>query len=189
MLDSDGRRIVELPSKEVVVENLQFSPLERKIYDQIYSTAKRKFDRLSAKGLVRKNYTHILAMLMRLRRAVLHPSLVITDEGRALSPDADGPIDVNDMIKRFAEGGNTARGDNQTSFAEEVLANLADAEAAECPICLDVMEIPMIIPGCLHQCCRDCILAFLATCEEKGEESRCPTCSHCPVAVSHTHFS
>lgn len=82
MRDTDGNKIVELPTKEVkpngvrsyiyslslvqvVVEHLEFSPLERKIYDQIYITAKRRFERLNAKGLVSRNYTHILAMLMR----------------------------------------------------------------------------------------------------------------------------
>lgn len=48
-----------------MVENLEFSPLERKIYDSIYTSAKRNFEQLNAKGLVGKNYTHILAMLMR----------------------------------------------------------------------------------------------------------------------------
>jgi DNA repair protein RAD5 len=83
MRDTDGNKIVELPPKEVrrsnqlkeasnndvtyqiVVEELEFSPLERKIYDSIYTSAKRNFERLNAKGLVSKNYTHILAMLMR----------------------------------------------------------------------------------------------------------------------------
>ena len=51
--------------RQVVVENLEFSPLERKIYDSMYTDAKKNFDRLNAKGLVGKNYTHILAMLMR----------------------------------------------------------------------------------------------------------------------------
>lgn len=50
---------------EVTIENLEFSPLERKIYDSMYTDAKKNFDRLSAKGLIGKNYTHILAMLMR----------------------------------------------------------------------------------------------------------------------------
>ena len=50
---------------EVTVETLEFSPLERKIYDSMYTDAKKNFDRLNAKGLVGKNYTHILAMLMR----------------------------------------------------------------------------------------------------------------------------
>jgi DNA repair protein RAD5 len=86
MKDSDGRPIVELPGKEarvlrryaplnttyqmthiaqVVVETLQFSPLERSIYDSLFRVAKSSFDDLNAKGLVGKRYTHILAMLMR----------------------------------------------------------------------------------------------------------------------------
>lgn len=51
--------------KQTIVEELEFSPLERKIYDSMYSNAKKDFDRLNASGLVGKNYTHILAMLMR----------------------------------------------------------------------------------------------------------------------------
>ncbi|KAF8079094.1 DNA repair protein RAD5 [Lyophyllum atratum] len=184
MRDTDGNMIVELPTKEVAVEMLEFSPLERKIYDQIYTSAKRNFETLNAKGLVGRNYTHILAMLMRLRRAVLHPNLVLTaDDERALSPDGDGTIDVNDLIRRFAATESGMEGSNN-AFAEEVLANLADAEAEECPICMDVMETPMIIPGCMHQCCKDCILAYLANCEERREESRCPTCSRGPIKAS-----
>jgi DNA repair protein RAD5 len=47
------------------MENLEFTPLERKIYDSIYTSVKKDYERLNAKGLVGKNYTHILAMLMR----------------------------------------------------------------------------------------------------------------------------
>jgi len=81
MLDTDGNKIVELPPKEVsmwfvrfpaclnifqvIVDYLEFSPLERKIYDSIFFDAKKDFEQLTAKGLVNKNYTHILALLMR----------------------------------------------------------------------------------------------------------------------------
>ncbi|TFK41996.1 DNA repair protein RAD5 [Crucibulum laeve] len=180
MLDVDGKKIVDLPPKEVTVENLEFSPLERKIYDSIYHSAKRNFDQLNAKGLVSKNYTHILAMLMRLRRAVLHPNLVLTaDDERALSPSGDGIVDVNDLIKRFVQDEGSEGSSN--TFAETVLANLADDDTAECPICMDVMDTPTVVPNCMHQCCKDCILAHLATCEEKGNEPRCPTCGSGPV--------
>jgi len=54
-------------TSQVIVEELEFSPLERKIYDSLYLTVKRNFEQLDAKGLVGKNYTHILAMLMRYR--------------------------------------------------------------------------------------------------------------------------
>jgi len=49
---------------------------------------------------------------------------------------------------------------------------------------LDVMETPMMISECMHQCCKDCILAHLATCEERGEEPRCPICSRGPIKAS-----
>jgi DNA repair protein RAD5 len=82
MLDTNGKRIVELPQKEVrrtvlahrwltltflqvTVEYLEFSSLERKIYNSLFNSAKRDFQQLDAKGLIGKNYTHILAMLMR----------------------------------------------------------------------------------------------------------------------------
>lgn len=65
MRDNSGKRIVELPAKEITVDTLHFTPAEQKIYDSIYNAAKRNFDQLNAKGLVGKNYTHILAMIMR----------------------------------------------------------------------------------------------------------------------------
>ncbi|KAG7099770.1 hypothetical protein E1B28_001582 [Marasmius oreades] len=181
MRDEDGKRIVELPSKEVKIELLEFSPAERKIYDSIYSSVKRNFDSLNAKGLLSKNYTNILAMIMKLRRAVLHPSLVLDEGGRALSPTGDGTVDVNELIKKFSE--DQSAGDDETSnvFAETVLVNLHEDETAECPICLDVMDMPMVIPECMHQCCKDCIMMYIATCETKGEETKCPNCSRGPI--------
>ncbi|KAJ8453572.1 hypothetical protein ONZ45_g19661 [Pleurotus djamor] len=100
--DSDGKPIVDLPPKHVTVEALNFSSLERKLYDSIYITAKKNFDQLNAKGLVTKNYTHILAMLMRLRRAVLHPALVLgtSDE---LVAEGDGVFDKEELAQQFTQ--------------------------------------------------------------------------------------
>ncbi|KAI0363760.1 hypothetical protein BV20DRAFT_957615 [Pilatotrama ljubarskyi] len=183
MLDSDGKKIVELPAKEIKIETLEFSPLERKIYDSLYSDAKKDFEHLNSKGLVSRNYTHILAMLMRLRRAVLHPNLVLSGDGAApKAPAGSGAIDVDELIQRFGKGENTT-GDSKV-YAEGVLANLGQEENAECPICFDVMETPVILPDCMHQCCKDCIIAFIESCREKGEQGKCPTCSRGPVQES-----
>ncbi|KAK0198774.1 SNF2 family N-terminal domain-containing protein [Armillaria mellea] len=182
MCDVNGKKIVDLPSKEVVVENLEFSMAERKLYDSIYNSIKRNFDQLSAKGLIGKNYTHILAMLMRLRRAVLHPSLVLSpEEDRALSPSGDGFIEIKDILGAFREDEGSSSGSN--IFAQNALANLGE-DTSECPICMDVMEKPMLIPECMHKCCKDCINMFLATCEEKGQEPGCPTCSRRPIKIN-----
>ncbi|TFK56768.1 hypothetical protein OE88DRAFT_1650222, partial [Heliocybe sulcata] len=178
MLDTDGKRIVDLLPKQVTIDKLEFTAAERKIYDSVYTSAKRNFEDLKARGLLSKNYTHILAMLMRLRRAVLHPSLILPAE-RDGSVEVDDQVDINSMIKEFAEGI-----EDSDAFAKTVLSNLDKSDQVECPLCLDVMDTPMIIPGCLHQCCKDCIVAYIAACEEKSKEVACPTCSQGPFQES-----
>ncbi|KAF8807924.1 DNA repair protein RAD5 [Phlegmacium glaucopus] len=179
MQDNDGNQIVDLPPKKITVEELEFSPLERKIYDSIYLSAKRNFEQLEAKGLVSRNYTHILAMLMRLRRAVLHPNLVLTkDDERALSPSKDSQLDVTDLIKRLAED---RKGSEPSNFAEQFIAGLTGDDNTDCPICFNEIEIPMVIPKCMHQFCKDCIVSHVGICEQKGQSASCPTCLSGPI--------
>ncbi|KAL1748936.1 SNF2 family N-terminal domain-containing protein [Schizophyllum fasciatum] len=182
MRDADGKQIVQLPPKEVQVVELLFSAMERKIYDSIFSTVKKDFDQLSAKGLVGQNYTHILAMLMKLRRAVLHPSLVAAAVAEGPEPSkGDEQMSVDDMIKQFAADGGEDEG--SMAFAENVLAHLSEEDLDECPICLDVMERPMLLPGCFHKCCKDCIIMYITSCEQKGTQTKCPKCSKGPFKV------
>ena len=54
------------------METLEFSVSERKLYDSIYMDVRKKFERLNEKGLINKNYTSILAMLMRYGSRFLH---------------------------------------------------------------------------------------------------------------------
>jgi DNA repair protein RAD5 len=57
-------------------------------------------------------------------------------------------VDIDAMVKRFSENDD---GQDNNVFAEGILANLGEDSHAECPICLDVMQQPMIIPTCMHQ--------------------------------------
>ena len=59
------------------METLEFSVSERKLYDSIYIDVRKKFVRLNEKGLVNKNYTNILAMLMRHVVRFLHMLILI----------------------------------------------------------------------------------------------------------------
>ena len=59
-------------------------------------------------------------------------------------------VDIDAMIKQFAREDCTSVSNRDGAFAEGVLNNLADNDT-ECPICLDVMQSPMIIPACMHQ--------------------------------------
>ncbi|KAJ7640954.1 DNA repair protein RAD5 [Roridomyces roridus] len=185
MQDANGKPIVQLPDKEVTIEYLEFTPMERKIYASLFNSAKRDFQRLDAKGLVGKNYTHILAMLMRLRRAVLHPHLVLSADDERTLPDSDGSLNVNEMIERFANDDDEEGSSNGNVFAQKALENLDLDEAdSECPICTDVMASPMLVPECMHRFCKDCLVSHIGNCEEKGVEAFCPNCSRGPIKES-----
>lgn len=83
-----------------------------------------------------------------LRRAVLHPNLVVPTREESVD-GTEGNVDVEALIKRFEEG-DTSSGDSN-AFADQVLANLAVEDDAECPICFDTMDMPVLIPTCMHQ--------------------------------------
>ena len=54
----DGRRLVELPPKEVVLTKLEFSQDERDIYKAIETQSQIKFNKYLRAGTVLKNYMH-----------------------------------------------------------------------------------------------------------------------------------
>lgn len=216
------------------METLQFSVSERKLYDSIYMDVRKKFERLNEKGLVNKNYTSILAMLMRydlpfphllaqimtqtmcswkprLRRAVLHPHLVMTQEELEELEDSldstDKTVKLEDLVKYESDGATVSK--TNAAFVEETLKSLStkfknqcdEGEGGdECPLCLDVMETPVLIPPCMHKwcvngpvtqirvtdcgwaySCKDCVVNFLETCQEQGKNGVCPVCSSGPV--------
>lgn len=137
---------------------------------------------------------------------MLHPSLVLSEDtgGEGTSDEAaSSSLNVNDMIKQFAQDEDS----DQTgeTYAHTVLKNLSVEVDEECPICMDIMEDPVLIPVCMHKgyvlylhdealtdgishSCKDCISAYLHGRAEKGEEGICPTCSRGPVKVCSKSF-
>jgi hypothetical protein len=109
----------------------------------------------------------------RLRRAVLHPSLVLKDADDVATMTADESfIEVKDLLKSYVDmneqstqskakssGSDTPKTNGESSmkvegnnaYAEDVLANLGQEEMEECPICMDVMQSPVLVPQCMHQ--------------------------------------
>jgi len=119
------------------------------------------------------------------------------DDERALSPSGDSQLNVTDLIKRLAEDGKASESNN---FAEQFIAGLAGDDNADCPICFNEIEIPMVIPKCMHQLCvfyyiayalphqstsscKDCIVSHVGICEQKGQSASCPTCLSGPIKV------
>lgn len=44
------------------------------------------------------------------------------------------------------------------------------------------METAVFLPDCKHHACKDCLIDFLGTLEEKGEEPHCPVCKSGPYS-------
>ncbi|KAG8923262.1 DNA helicase rad5 [Tulasnella sp. 418] len=185
MKDKNGNPIVALPPKEVTTEKLEFSPVERKIYDSIYQDVKTAYNAFSEGGSVGKNMSSILAMLMRLRRAVLHPSLIrakpTTRDESVLSENAKEEPDVNQLIARFSTVEPEDQSSSSKTYPLEVLKRMEELENEECPLCLDKMQDPVLIPDCHHSGCKECIVEHLQNQEEKGQEGFCPVCQRKPV--------
>lgn len=58
-------------------------------------------------------------------------------------------ISVKEIIQQFAERDEVGGSSNE-SYAQNVLSNLRATGTEECPICMDLMEEPMLLPACAH---------------------------------------
>ncbi|GAA6039077.1 hypothetical protein JCM8097_005308 [Rhodosporidiobolus ruineniae] len=211
MKDKDGQPIVPLPPKHVQLVSLDFSPDERAIYSALFRNAKSKFLGYAREGTVLSNVTAIFAILMRLRQAVLHPSLVLkrlkeklNEQGvkkRAASPSEPNGVDELDerdiqrMIERFTKGedlglsvGSGGAGGKAKEVASQAIDDLLEVkdedqvgEGDECPLCLEPFEIPIWMPRCGHSGCKGCVLSHLEDLQNAGEEPRCPICRSGPL--------
>lgn len=129
------------------------------------------------------------------------------EEFETSSTSADGAVKLEDLVKHESDSATTSK--TNAAFVEETLRSLNarsgtqgdEGEARdECPLCLDMIETPVLIPPCMHKwcvnepvrvisgdslartcSCKDCVVTFLETCEEQGRDGVCPICSSCPV--------
>jgi DNA repair protein RAD5 len=128
-----------------------------------------------------------------------------------LSDSSSGAVKLEDLVKHESEGATVSK--TNAAFVEETLRSLNGGSGTqgnggeggeECPLCLDMMETPVLIPPCMHKwcvnglvhlisvrfwkahlawarSCKDCVVNFLETCAEQGKDGMCPICSSGPV--------
>lgn len=157
MRDKDGKPIVALPEKHIDIVHLDFSKDERDIYDALFKNAKSKFLGYAKEGTVLQNVTAIFSILMRLRQAVLHPSLVLkrlkenlrikqaaTNTG---APEEDmGEIEdvaIQRLIERYVAGSADAGSEKAASQVIDEMLEVsgskgAEVDVGECMLCMEV---------------------------------------------------
>lgn len=149
MKDKDGNPIVAIPKKHLKVEHLTLSDEERVIYDALYKNAKSQFLGYAAQGTVLKNVTAIFSILMRLRQAVLHPSLVLGRLASNLaakkklkrSIEEKAEDDDEEIVRKLLVAYNDSTedsGKNSAKIEELMDSDLAECEVSDCIICLEV---------------------------------------------------
>ncbi|KAE8224047.1 hypothetical protein CF319_g2989 [Tilletia indica] len=204
--DRNGNPIAVLPPKTIETQRLNFSPLERQIYDSVFRRARRQYVQLRDQGTLTKNFSFIFAVLMRLRQAVCHPALVTSmtkdddgekaadlkelGSGSSFAPGDGDDDDIEALVARFKEAAGEDAPQIPTAFSRQVLESLKNdavdegEDWDECPICFEVKSGICFIPRCMHKACKECIVGHLDRCKSRGEEPDCPTCRQGPVASS-----
>ncbi|KAL1921399.1 uncharacterized protein VTP21DRAFT_11115 [Calcarisporiella thermophila] len=171
----NGKPILVLPTKEVTLQQDEFTPEERDFYDSLEKQSRLNFEKYVKAGTVMRNYTNILLLLLRLRQAVLHPHLVPEDE--CVVPA--GLLDGHHASGMDGEALEERRRQLVQNMDKEVVRRLISQleESLECPICMDAAQNGHFLPKCGHIFCRECILDYFNTAFSSGEpEKTCPSC-------------
>ncbi|PPQ80470.1 hypothetical protein CVT24_002545 [Panaeolus cyanescens] len=193
----DGKRLIELPPKEIDVTKLEFTEDERSIYTMVEARSQATFNRFLRAGTVLKNYHQVLVLLLRLRQICSHPCL-IQEEVVAFVPRED----VDNSRPELATELTRARRLVSQEFVDEVKAWLknrvlqrmaaekqstdAALEDEDCPICFELMNDTAVFTECKHMFCKDCIHGVIDNphLNGNGNEDNVPACPKCRRAIS-----
>ncbi|KAI0173601.1 SNF2 family N-terminal domain-containing protein [Hypoxylon sp. FL1284] len=136
----DGKPIVELKDKIVVVDYAVFDDDERDFYHALEKHSRVEFSKYCVNGRIGLNYSKILALLLRLRQACCHPHLHLLDV------EVIGPSISDDTMV-----------DTAKTLGPEIIEQVKEAESFQCAACADVRSTMNIIVPCGSYICTPCI--------------------------------
>ncbi|TPX76970.1 hypothetical protein CcCBS67573_g01768 [Chytriomyces confervae] len=169
----DGKPIISLPEKTVELVEVAFTSAEREFYKSLEEKTLLKFNAYLKAGTVMQNYSNVLVLLLRLRQACCHPSLVAQNFSEA-------PQELLDAAEPSKAALDAARNplEDLNPEIQQRLLGMKLKTAYECPICFDAIIDGKILPGCGHVFCGDCISGHVAAVGVNGvgEEKVCPQC-------------
>ncbi|RUP44318.1 SNF2 family N-terminal domain-containing protein [Jimgerdemannia flammicorona] len=171
----DGMPIVTLPTRNVHVTRAQFSDDEVAFYERLEAKAVVAFKRYRDAGAVMRNYSHVLVLLLRLRQACLHPSLI--QDVEAVGAHAGQIIAQAAQVvgKRDAVNLGLVRTMRENVVKRVLQEELESYEVGWCPICMDMAVDARIIVTCGHIYCNECLMGHYNHIGADGEKS-CPGC-------------
>ncbi|QLQ82128.1 hypothetical protein HG537_0G03830 [Torulaspora globosa] len=151
----DGKGILELPAKDVEIEEAQLEGEEEAFYSNLEQKNQKLAKRILEKK-IRGGYSNVLTLLLRLRQACCHPELVIAGEKKAEDTKvANGKSFENDWLRLYRRIRAMSRDQR------EVVVSSIDLMT--CFWCLEQLEpeSSSVLTGCGHLLCDACVEPFV----------------------------
>jgi SNF2 family DNA or RNA helicase len=156
-----GQPILQLPPKETLEDRVPFDQDQSDFYFALQSQTQIAVRRYMQAGTVGRHYANVLVLLLRLRQACDHPSLVVASNDFIQLPG--GELNMDTLLE------------NAKKLDSQVVERLKELEAYECPVCFDVSENPSIF-FCGHAFCSDCLNRLNDEATNNGTQPKCPQC-------------
>ncbi|TFY65094.1 hypothetical protein EVG20_g5717 [Dentipellis fragilis] len=136
----NGRALIELPKRNLDIIHCAFDDEERQFYESVEHRIEEQMQKLLRSGDVMKNYTHVLVLLLRLRQACNHPSLV----------SKDYKVDRDAVESRPA-----TKEDDDADGLAALLGQATISDGRKCQVCQTSLTSDNIAEDDEH--CKDCI--------------------------------
>ncbi|KAI0320422.1 SNF2 family N-terminal domain-containing protein [Amylostereum chailletii] len=141
----NGKPLIELPDRTIEVVPCEFDPEEREFYNALEGKIEAAMEKFMKAGDVMKNYTHVLVLLLRLRQACNHPSLVSKDfrmdkdavEPRAATKEGDEDVDA---LADALGGLGMSTGKRCQMCQTVITSSNASSDEGHCTDCVDLVR-------------------------------------------------
>ncbi|KAG2736398.1 hypothetical protein G9P44_000488 [Scheffersomyces stipitis] len=179
MKSKSGKPLVELPAKQVIIEEIKFNDKEEKLYNWLKARASSTFREGLKSGQILKQYSQILTHILRLRQACCHRDLLgsendMEEDATEVLKDEETDSFLKGMFQSKIEGF-----ENETKMKEVMysLYERIDLKDSECSICTQtpISIGEMAVTPCGHQFCFTCLLEHIDF-QENDKSRLCPNC-------------
>ncbi|KAI0267408.1 SNF2 family N-terminal domain-containing protein [Gloeopeniophorella convolvens] len=136
----NGKPLIELPERHLSIIPCEFDKVEREFYLALENKIEEAMAKFVRSGEVMKNYTNVMVLLLRLRQACNHPSLVSKD----YSADREA-----------IESRPAPKDDQEDDELTEMFQQLGVSKGRKCQLCQDELTSENIARDGQH--CNDCV--------------------------------